>query len=174
MKSRLVISLALLSFACTPSAPPAPPAPTEAEVRAAIEERNALFGETFASGDTAAIAALYTADGAALPPNGAIAAGPDALASLWGAVRASGVASATITSDEVFYAGGDIASEVGHAQLALADGTIADEAKFIVIWKKTDAGWRMHRDIWNSNRPAPTAPSSEAPAEAAPAPQPAP
>jgi ketosteroid isomerase-like protein len=124
-------------------------------VRAAIEVRNALFGELYASGDSAAMAALYTPDGSVLPPNGAIAAGPEALAAFWGAVRASGVARATLTSDEVFYAGGDVASEVGHAQLALADGTIADDAKYAVIWKQTGAGWRMHRDIWNSNRPAP-------------------
>jgi uncharacterized protein (TIGR02246 family) len=124
-------------------------------VRAAIEEGNALFGELYASGDDAAIAALYTADGSVLPPNGAIAAGTEALAAFWGAVRASGIARATVTTDEVFYAGGDVASEVGHVQLALADGTIADEAKYVVVWKKTDAGWRMHRDIWNSNRAAP-------------------
>ena len=166
--------LALVFLACAEPEPATPPAPTEAEVRAAIEERNAIFSETFASGDGAAVAALYTVDGSALPPNAEIAAGPEALAAFWGAVRASGAASVTLTTDEVFFTGGDIASEVGHVQLALADGTIADEAKFVVIWKKTDAGWRMHRDIWNSNRPAqPAAPSSEAPDETAPAPQPA-
>jgi uncharacterized protein (TIGR02246 family) len=124
-------------------------------VRAEIAEHNALFGEAFASGDSAAVAARYTVDGSVLPPNGAVATGPEALAAFWGAVRASGIARATVTTDEVFYTGGDVASEVGHVQLALADGTIADEAKYVVIWKKTDAGWRMHRDIWNSNRAAP-------------------
>jgi uncharacterized protein (TIGR02246 family) len=151
----LGVCLAALAVGCAPAAPPSPAPPTEAEVRAAIEEGNARFSEAFASGDTATIAALYTADGSVLPPNGAIAQGPEALAAFWSAVRAAGVASATLTTDDVFYAGGDVATEVDQVQLALADGTAADEAKYAVVWKQTDAGWRMHRDIWNSNPPAP-------------------
>ncbi len=62
---------------------------------------------------------------------------------------------------------------MGAAALFAKDGAQADAGKYLVLWKKTDAGWRMHRDIWNSNRAAakPAAPAAEAeaaPAQAAP------
>jgi ketosteroid isomerase-like protein len=30
-----------------------------------------------------------------------------------------------------------------------ADGNVVGEGRYIVIWKRTDAGWKLHRDIWN-------------------------
>ncbi len=159
----LLIPLAL-STAC---ADPGPAAPTPDEVRAAIEAQNRTFGETFRSGDADALAALYTADGAVLPPNAPKATGPEALAAFWGGVLGSGVANAVLTTEEVSYAGGDTATELGSAVLSLKDGSVADEAKYAVLWKQTPDGWRMHRDIWNSNRaPAPAA-APEAPAPTA-------
>jgi len=31
----------------------------------------------------------------------------------------------------------------------------ADTGKYLVQWWKTDAGWQLARDIFNSNRPQP-------------------
>ena len=47
-----------------------------------------------------------------------------------------------------------MAIEVGRYELSAADGSAIDEGKYIVWWQRTPAGWRLHRDIWNSNRPA--------------------
>ena len=38
--------------------------------------------------------------------------------------------------------------EVGEAQLTLGSGTAV--AKYVVVWKKADGQWRLHRDIWNT------------------------
>jgi uncharacterized protein (TIGR02246 family) len=149
---RAALAFALLAVACSA---PQPPAPSADEVRAAIEAQNRAFGDAFRAGDAAAVAALYTDDGEVLPPNAPIAAGREALAQFWGGVLATGVAGAVLTTEEVTYAGGDSATEFGSAVLSAKDGSAADEAKYAVLWKQTAAGWRMHRDIWNSNRPAP-------------------
>ena len=163
------LALALSALACSPAAPPAPAGPTEGEVRAAIEARNAVFGEAVRAGDAAAIAQLYTEDGEALAPNAPAVTGRGALAAFWGRVMGSGIGDAKLTAEEVTYTGGDFATEVGAATLTAKDGTQADEAKYLVLWKQTEAGWRMHRDIWNSNRAAPPAAETEAaPAQAAP------
>ena len=166
---RLLVCAGALALACAPAAPPAPSAD---EVRREIEARNEAFRVAYESRDASAVAALYTEDGSASPPNATSVTGHAGLAEFWGGVMASGVASARLTTSEVFYAGGDVATESGSAVLALADGSIADEAKYIVVWKKTDAGWRMLRDLWNSNRalPAPpaAAPAAEEPAQLAP------
>ena len=169
MTRTLVSLLFAFAFACSPAPPPAPAGPTEAEVRSAIEAQNARFGEAVRAGDTAAIAQLYTPDGAALPPNQPAVTGTEALAAFWGQVLDSGVRDVKLTTEEVAYAGGDIATEVGAASLLAPDGTQADPDKYLVLWKKTDVGWRMHRDIWNSNRAAPAPGAAPAEVEAAPA-----
>jgi ketosteroid isomerase-like protein len=47
-----------------------------------------------------------------------------------------------------------MAVEVGRYVLTDSTGAAFDEGKYIVWWKRTADGWRMHRDIWNSDRPA--------------------
>ncbi|HEY8121302.1 MAG TPA: DUF4440 domain-containing protein [Myxococcota bacterium] len=153
-----------LALAC---AEPKPAAPSADDVRAAIETQNRSFGETVRARDAAAIGALYAEDGAALPPGGAVVSGRAALAQFWGGVLESGIASVVLTTEEVVYAGGDTASEVGSAVLSAADGSVADEGKYIVLWKQTPEGWRMYRDIWNSSR-APAPPADATPAATAP------
>ncbi len=162
------LSLALLALAC--ERPPA--VSTLEETRAAIEAQNAKFSEALRAGDAAAIAALYTEDGRVLPPNGPAASGRGALAAFWGGVIGAGIADATLTTEEVSFAG-DLAAEVGRATLTARDGSVADEVKYIVLWKRVDGVWRLHRDIWNSNRAAAPATAPDAlPSEGA-APDPA-
>jgi uncharacterized protein (TIGR02246 family) len=164
---RLLITASLL-LVCGCSEP-GPPAPSLDDVRAAIEAQNRAFGEAVRAGDTAAIGSLYTADGAVLPPNAARASGREAITEFWSGVLASGVANAVLTTEEVAFAGGDTASEIGSALLSAKDGSALDEGKYIVVWKHEDGAWRLHRDIWNSNRsPASAAPPTDAPADAAP------
>jgi ketosteroid isomerase-like protein len=48
---------------------------------------------------------------------------------------------------------GDAASEVGAATLSFeAEPGKRQTAvvKFVVVWKKVDGQWRLHRDIWNA------------------------
>ncbi len=166
---RLAATVLLLALACAESGPPTPD-----EVRAAIEAQNRAFGEAVRAGDTAAIGALYTEDGAVLPPNAPKVTGRAAVAEFWAGALAGGVAGAVLTTEEVSYAGGDTATEVGSAALSAKDGSVVDEGKYVVLWKREGETWRLHRDIWNSNRaPAPAAaPESPAAEEAPPAPTP--
>jgi uncharacterized protein (TIGR02246 family) len=171
---RFVATSLLLALAC---AKPAPPALSAEEVRAAIEAQNRAFGEAVHASDTAAIGALYTADGAVLPPNGAKATGRAAVTDFWAGALAAGIAGAVLTTEEISYAGGDTATEIGSAVLSARDGSVVDEGKYIVLWKQEGDAWRLHRDIWNSNRaPATAAPSAPTAtgAEAAPEGQPQP
>jgi uncharacterized protein (TIGR02246 family) len=165
-RARLAFASLALALACAEAEPPAP---TADEVREAVEAQNRAFGEAVRAGDTGAIAALYTEDGAVLPPNGPRASGRAALGEFWGNVLASGIGGAVLTTEELSYAGGDTATEIGSAVLSAKDGSVADEAKYAVLWKRTPDGWRMHRDIWNSNRPPapPPAPEATPAAEAA-------
>ena len=40
-------------------------------------------------------------------------------------------------------------SALGRAESLRADGTALGTGKYIVVWKRSDRGWRIHRDIMN-------------------------
>jgi uncharacterized protein (TIGR02246 family) len=122
------------------------------DVRAAIEAGNKAFSAAVARGDAAAIAALYTSTAQALPPEGEIARGREAIQKVFQGFVDAGVRNLTLTSLEV-EAHGDTATDVGTWTIKGADGATLDHGKFIVIWKKEAGQWRLHRDIWNSARP---------------------
>ena len=50
---------------------------------------------------------------------------------------------------------GNTAYEVGRFTLQGAEGQMIDAGKYVVIWKQEGGQWKLHRDIWNSSRPAP-------------------
>jgi uncharacterized protein (TIGR02246 family) len=122
-------------------------------VRADIEAVNKQLTGAFAKKDAAAAAALYTTDAVAYPPNGPAVSGRAAIQKMWAGVIASGVTDATLTTAEVD-AQGNIAWETGTYVMRVA-GKPVDNGKYIVIWKREQGQWRLHRDIWNTNMPAP-------------------
>ncbi len=121
---------------------------TPPDVTADIAAANDAFMTTFAGGDGAAVAELYTEDARLLPPGSDPVDGRAAIATFWQAVIDSGVAEARLMIDEVENFG-DTAYEVSHYAMYDADGNVLGEGRYIVIWKRTDAGWKLHRDIWN-------------------------
>ena len=122
------------------------------DVRAAIEAANKKFSEAFAKRDAAALAAAYTPDGQAFPPNSAVVSGRPALQKLWQAFLDSGPAAIELKTSEVESAG-DAAYETGEYEIKGKDGKPLDRGKYIVVWKRTGGSWQLHRDIWNSSMP---------------------
>lgn len=122
----------------------------QADVRAAIEAANKQFSAAFSKGDAAAVAALYTTNAQAFPPNSPVISGRAEIEKMWQGVFGSGIASATLTTTEV-EAHGDTAFETGNYELQLKDGKLADRGKYVVVWKRANGQWRLHRDIWNTS-----------------------
>lgn len=116
------------------------------DVRGAIEAANRDFVAAFARGDARAVAALYTTDGQVLPPGGGRAAGREAIAAFWQAAMDDGARVGALETGEVESAG-DLAYEVGQVELLTADGTVA-QSRYLVVWKREDGGWKLHRDMW--------------------------
>ncbi len=123
------------------------------DVRAQIDKANAAFVAAFAKGDAAAIAAMYTTDAQAFPPNSDIVRGRAAIQKLWEGAMGMGVKSVKLQATEV-ESHGTMAHEVGTYAMIGADGKEIDHGKYIVIWKREGTAWKLHRDIWNTNRPA--------------------
>lgn len=123
--------------------------PSPKDVAAQIQAANRALGAAAAQGASAACAAMYTKTAKLLPPGGPAIRGRKAIGAWWQAGIDSGIKKATLTSKEV-EVHGTTAIEVGAYKLSGADGVL-DTGKYIVIWKKEDRQWKLHRDIFNTN-----------------------
>jgi len=152
-RNGIVRQVAILT-GCLLCACAAPESRQPLDVTEEIQAANEGFMAAFASSDAEALAALYTQDGRLLPPNSDVVAGTAAIQGFWQNVMEAGVARAQLTTEEA-QGFDDTAYEVGRYGLYDSAGNTIDEGKYIVIWRKTEDGWRLHRDIWNSSMPVP-------------------
>lgn len=109
---------------------------------------NRQFEEAARKGDLDRLASLYTADAMALPPDAPVARGREDIKRMWGSIAQQiGLKDVRLDTLDLEEAG-DTAYEVGEATLTLSSGTAV--VKFVVVWKKVNGQWRLHRDIWNA------------------------
>jgi uncharacterized protein (TIGR02246 family) len=164
-RSLVLLSAALLLPACQAGEKPAneaaattngaaaDPGADEKAIRAQVDR----WIELTKTKDAAAIAALYTQDGALMPPNAPIAKGPDAIQKTWAAMmQAPGFALNIVPERIVVAASGDMAFDRGAYSLTVAPNGTAqtDTGKYVVVWQKVDGEWKAAADIINSDLPA--------------------
>ncbi|HET9941577.1 MAG TPA: DUF4440 domain-containing protein [Candidatus Eisenbacteria bacterium] len=133
-----------------------------ADVRGAVDASNRQFMDAFARGDAARISTLYADDAQLFPPGNLPVQGRADIEALWRGVLALPVKEMHLTTVE-FTVHGEDASEIGRYTLVGNDGRELDAGKYIVLWKKGAGGWKLHRDMWNSNAPVVTSPPSAPP-----------
>ncbi|TQV78566.1 YybH family protein [Denitrobaculum tricleocarpae] len=121
-------------------------------MREDIEAVDREFEAAMKAGNALGLAGVYTTTGQALPPNAATVSGKEDIAAFWQGAIDMGVTGVELESVELEELG-DTAIQVGHFTLKTADGSVADNGKYIVIWKQEDGAWKWHRDIWNSSNP---------------------
>jgi uncharacterized protein (TIGR02246 family) len=109
--------------------------------------------KAYNAGDAAAIAALYTEDGVMMPPNAEMAKGKQAIQ----AYLEKHITDAKGMTLELETVDGSKTGDMGYARgtwrMKDASGKVVDEGKWIEVRKNVDGKWRIHRDIWNSDRP---------------------
>ena len=124
------------------------------EALKAVKESNAALAVALAEGDARAIAAMYTEDARLLPPNARVVQGREAVEKFWKETVAAGVVGIELITVEVDVLG-DTLVEQGRSRILGKAKSIIDEGKYLVVWKRIDGKWKLHRDIWNSSEPAP-------------------
>lgn len=134
------------------------PGPDVAAIRDSVEAGGARFEEAFSALDAGAVAALYSEEAILLPPNAEPLTGRIPIRGFWEGVMSAGATGVDLTVDEVM-ATDSLAIEVGRYVISGAGGSRVDAGKYVVIWKREDGRWLLHRDIWNSSLPAVPPPS---------------
>ena len=145
---RVLVLLSVFTLLCCSSTARA----QQGSIRAAIEEGNKQWSAALSRGDSAGIAALYTPNAQLFPTHSDIVSGTEAIQKFWQGVLTSGVKGATLTILEVD-GQGDTAYEVGKYALTGEGGKVLDNGKYVVVWKREQGKWLLHRDIWNSSMP---------------------
>jgi uncharacterized protein (TIGR02246 family) len=127
-----------------------------AEFRPAVESGGKEFMAAFDAKDSARVGSLYAMDAIAFPPNSEMVKGRDAIQTFWKGIMDAGM-KATVEVVET-ESEGNLGVEVGKYTILDASGKTVDEGKYVVVWKN-EGGWKLYRDIWNTNMPTATAPA---------------
>ncbi len=122
------------------------------------EPANSATTESAATADpAAAIAHLYAAGGAVMPPNGPIGNGHAEIEKTWAEMMTAPGFDLNFTPDRIVISdAGDMALDRGTDRLSMQpDGTsVSDTGKYVVVWRKVDGQWKAAADIFNSDLPA--------------------
>ncbi|BAY98571.1 hypothetical protein NIES37_25220 [Tolypothrix tenuis PCC 7101] len=125
---------------------------TTLSIRDAIVAANKNFMQTFAQGDAASLANLYTQDAQIFPTHSDLIGTRQGIKEFWSAIFRLNISQATLETQEV-ESHGNTAIEVGKYLLSDRNGQMVDKGKYIVVWKQENGQWRLHRDMWNSSLP---------------------
>ena len=117
---------------------------------AEINAVNRRFEDLYAAGDEAKFSQLYTEEALIMLPGRETLQGRAGAEQFLAGAKQRGVKKVSLTTHELEISG-DTAWERGGAIASLADGSVAAKNKYIVIWKRTSDGWKLHRDILNSD-----------------------
>jgi len=148
----LVLALVGAMSACKPTADQR--TASEDAVRAA----DIAWDKAFSS-DVAAAAAFVEPTGSVLPPNEAIATGPEAVKALFERLHTYPQLKVHWQPVEVgAAASGDLAYSTGTYEMSYNDANgkpVMDRGKYVTVWRKQMGGsWKVVRDIFNSDLPA--------------------
>jgi uncharacterized protein (TIGR02246 family) len=124
---------------------------------AAIRGQVAKWLDLIKKKDSAAIAQMYTEDGALMPPNAPISKGRAAVQQSWAAMMNTPGFELTFAPEQIVLSGSaDMAMDRGTFRMVVAPSGKAqiDTGKYVVVWRKIDGEWKAAADIINSDLPA--------------------
>ena len=119
-----------------------------------IEEANRNFMDLVAKGDSVGLANAYTTDAKFMSAGAPAVVGRANIQKSMSDIVKSGITKVDLRLKEVFGTE-DLIAEEGELTLYVKNDAVSEE-KYIVLWKKEDGKWKLFRDIFNSNLPAPT------------------
>jgi ketosteroid isomerase-like protein len=144
----LVVSLLLLS----PSV-----GHTEQDFRAALDAQSRALAEAVSRGDAPAVARIFTSDAKLMLPGFETVTGREAIQKFWQGGLSSGVVKGiALTPADRTGEGAGLCAETGTLTTLGSDGKQKDPGRYLIVWKREESEWRIHRDIVNSElAPAP-------------------
>lgn len=134
----------------------AEPVPAEApfstaSVKAALDSMNLHYHDRFRDSTPAYFAARYTNDACVMAPDMPRVCGIDGITKFYWNKGDSQTLTLDIKGQEVSGTANEV-TEVGTYRVIDDEGTLLDEGKFMAIYRSEGGMWKVHREIWNSDR----------------------
>ena len=132
----------------------------------ALDKLNAEFVAAFSAKDAAKLASFYTEDATLMPPNAPMVKGRPNIEAFWRSAFDAGMSNLKLRPFDSAVSG-DQGYEAGTATIdlkpagkdagAAAGGSarpVTDASKYVVVFKRVGADWKMAYDIFNSDAAA--------------------
>ena len=151
MQPRARLTLVALALALVALAPLAEAQGAQSD-SAAILDAGRQFSAAYMRGDAAALTALYTADAVIFPERSDAITGQEAIRRYWTPRKGGSVTRHQLTPTRVVIDGRH-AYDYGIYEVAgERDGKAWGpyRGKYLVVWRREAAGWRIQLDMWNS------------------------
>lgn len=124
-----------------------------------IGQATRRFLQLFAANDTRAIADCYTADAQMLVANMNVIEGRPAIESVFKFTGGAGHTLEFQTREVEVHGASAVA--LGRYIRRRRDGSLFDDGKYMVVWKRVGDEWKIHRDMFNTSLPTAAAPAAE-------------
>lgn len=124
-----------------------------------IGEATQRFLRLFAANDINGIAGCYTDDAQMLVANMNVISGRSAIESVFKFTAGEGHTLEFQTHELDVHETTAVA--VGRYIRRRGDGSLFDDGKYMVVWKRVGAQWKIHRDMFNTSLPKAAAPAAE-------------
>ena len=123
-----------------------------AQDKATIQKLNDQLEEAYNSGNARSVAAMYTEDAILLPPGHPVVRGRPAIEAYMRSIMDK-LGNLKLTTVDVKNLASDAAREVGTFTARTKDQEPQDlTGKYIIVWQKAGASWKVEADIWNTDK----------------------
>ena len=134
----------------------APPAADPAGAMAAVDSLNKAYMSAVAARDSNTINAMYADDAFLMPQGMPTMSGREAIHTGWsGFLATPGLDLKFQSTKKIVSKDADMVVDVGTYQQTMKDPkgkTVEDKGKYVTIFRKTEAGWKIVVDTFNSDK----------------------
>jgi uncharacterized protein (TIGR02246 family) len=130
-----------------------PFAHTQGKTDPSLDKLAVEFEAAFKAKDAAKVAAFYAEDAVMMPPNEPSVKGRTAIQAHYANQFKQGFTNLDLNPTESAVSGQQ-AFDVGTSSIVLPDGR-TENGKYLVVYKRVGADWKLAYDIFNSDSPSP-------------------
>jgi uncharacterized protein (TIGR02246 family) len=125
--------------------------------RSALEAQRKALTQAVTCRDAAGVAKIFTTDAKLMLPGFETLTGREAIQKFWQAGFSSGmVKRITLAPTDLTGETGGLLTETGTLGTLDENGKEKDQNRYLIVWKRDEGAWQIHRDIVNSElAPAP-------------------
>jgi len=121
------------------------------EVKTAIRRVYLDRESAFLHGDSALFLKCYADDGAMMPPGLPLISGTKGLLTFFKTARNAGVRNIIVAPVALYGLTDQFVTEQGRYEMLDGDNNSMGKGKYLVLWKKTPAGWKIFRDMFSDD-----------------------